>query len=803
MELSSEAAARGVDASLELSDGGDPIVIGTSDRATFRVRDDLVAERHCRLIVRRGSPVVENLDEEMGTVVDGAFVEKPHALSDSHVIELAAVSISVSVTLLGDELQQLSPDIPAESPSDEPPQAHASSVETADAEVTTPEDVELVLQWPENDPSTREPEPALAPPPTGEPDLAMHPSETTDAAGGLEDCPDSDDDLEPQVGSLSEVFAEAARLARGEESADDTDESSDEPATDEPLSPTPDVDGTSLATTPDDMTDPIPSSVESKPDPIDTVAASEPARDSDPEPALAASTEPAQPPPPPPTATRLERVAPPTPTDASVPAILDALVMEFGEAILGKDPGDAAAVCAGLIRHARSLGFDSPAELAGYVRCCALVGEDLVSSRINTGDLVFTLNHTAQPAERRVRRATKIAETLAEDNGGPAGLPTAVEGVDASEIGEDEIAPASTTNASPVPTTTTAETPDAIPAQEVGAPTSSPMAAIAETTAAPIETAPVDKPVGRTAGETLLIPGFELLEAIDLEKPLARYRARRLSDGADATVSVFGIADADARKRLAHTASTLKRMSGRGIEPVLGEGVFEQGVFIATARDESPDAATLVNAALDEDDGAWAKGVREILDLRSPHVPPGIRAATEDEQHGRFRAAAIWVADVAEGVHALHEAGVYHGAIGPTALRVCTSAVRLGADTLLTHSQSDQVRRADPPRLAPEWLGALAGDAPLNMSQLRQADVWALGSLLLEFLTGKPPYVGEGPSLWRQLATVEAASPSSRLATTPVELNTICRSTLARDPRVRPRSAAVLASMLRSAVGLS
>jgi len=69
-------------------------------------------------------------------------------------------------------------------------------------------------------------------------------------------------------------------------------------------------------------------------------------------------------------------------------------------------------------------------------------------------------------------------------------------------------------------------------------------------------------------------------------------------------------------------------------------------------------------------------------------------------------------------------------------------------------------------------------------------------------LTGHPPYPMTGAAAWHALATTEAASPSASLEDAPVEITTICRSALARNPAARPRSAGALAAMLRSTIGL-
>jgi serine/threonine-protein kinase len=163
------------------------------------------------------------------------------------------------------------------------------------------------------------------------------------------------------------------------------------------------------------------------------------------------------------------------------------------------------------------------------------------------------------------------------------------------------------------------------------------------------------------------------------------------------------------------------------------------------------------------------------------------------------RSAADLVETLARAIDAAHRAGVVHRDLKPSNVLLTAEGLpKVGDFGLAKLMDSDAALTCSgqvigtPSYMAPEQAeGYSARVGPA-------ADVYALGAILYQALTGRPPFLGDSAlETIKLVATTEAVPPTRLRPGVPRDLETICLKCLEKSPGRRYETAAALADDLR------
>jgi serine/threonine protein kinase len=155
-----------------------------------------------------------------------------------------------------------------------------------------------------------------------------------------------------------------------------------------------------------------------------------------------------------------------------------------------------------------------------------------------------------------------------------------------------------------------------------------------------------------------------------------------------------------------------------------------------------------------------------------------------------YSRACAWVADVATALHVAHRKGIIHGDVKPANVLVTEDGkVKLtdfGMARLASRDTKDTPLLGTPAYWCPEQIMGKAQDA--------RSDIFSLGVVLYEMVTGKRPFDAESlQAICQKVMSATALPPSQINGSLPAGLNELIASCLEKDPGGRRNSAEDLA----------
>jgi hypothetical protein len=178
-----------------------------------------------------------------------------------------------------------------------------------------------------------------------------------------------------------------------------------------------------------------------------------------------------------------------------------------------------------------------------------------------------------------------------------------------------------------------------------------------------------------------------------------------------------------------------------------------------------------------------------------------LKAVLDRDERPSLAEAVRVTCDLLDALHYAHGRGIVHRDVKPAnILLAVTAAAGLGEVRLADfgiarmgeaqHTVAGQVI-GTPVAMSPEQVRGEEVDL--------RSDLWSVGVILYQLLTGARPFPGGMPAIFQNILTQDPKAPSLVVSGLPAELDTVIATALAKNPEDRYPDAAAMANAIRAA----
>lgn len=316
------------------------------------------------------------------------------------------------------------------------------------------------------------------------------------------------------------------------------------------------------------------------------------------------------------------------------------------------------------------------------------------------------------------------------------------------------------------------------------------------------------------------IPDYELVEYLGSGAFGDVYKARHLhlSDRSGGPEHFFAVkvvkaAHPSARDDLLREARNTFKVRHQNVVEVKTCGRLDDRAYVVMEYIDGPNGKSLLKNLCDHGVVGGGPGHLKRLTMETVAGTLGLRRVpVELERAGSgpgcyFRLVCWWFAGLAEGLGVAHEMKLVHHDIKPSNFMLDRgtgllklvdfglSAATEGARE--RHGAVGGTRQYLAPERVAQWAFPPGSDEERDDDP--RSDIWSLGVVLYEFITGKPAYEDTGCGVLRNIVTIDKPPirTSFPYCGVPAALDEVCRKAFARDPIARHATARELSEELR------